>query len=126
MIAMTESRRPRRVAETIKKHIAEALSRNLHDPRLQGLTVTQVEIGADLALARVQLRAIAGVDAAGQKRIEDAANKAAGLLRAGLGERLGLRRVPELRFNYDRGQDAVIRIEELLGEIQREGTGKPE
>jgi ribosome-binding factor A len=122
---MAEARRPKRVAETIKKHIADALGRELHDPRLTGLIVTRVEIGPDLALARVHLRSLVGVmDAVAQKRIEDAANKAARLLRAGLGEKLGLRRVPELRFSYDRGQDAVNRIEELLSEIQREDGGQ--
>ncbi|MET0413359.1 MAG: 30S ribosome-binding factor RbfA [Polyangiaceae bacterium] len=123
---MSEARRPKRVAETIKKHIAEALTRNLQDPRLAGLLVTRVEIGADLALARVFVRTLAGAaDAATQKRIEAAANGAAPLLRVGLGEQLALRRVPELRFNYDKGQDAVDRIEELLGEIRSEGTSKP-
>jgi ribosome-binding factor A len=123
---MSEARRPKRVAETIKKHIAAALTRNLQDPRLTGLLVTRVEIGADLALARVFVRTLAGAaDAATQKKIESAANGAAPLLRIGLGEQLGLRRVPELRFNYDKGQDAVDRIEELLGEIRSEGTSKP-
>jgi ribosome-binding factor A len=113
------------VAETIKKHVAEALGRELSDPRLNGLTVTRVEIGPDLALARVHVRTLVGAaDDAQQKRLENAANRAAKILRAGLGEKLGLRRVPELRFSYDRGQDAVNRIEELLGEIKREGSAK--
>lgn len=123
---MSEARRPKRVAETIKKHVAAALSRDLHDPRLAGLIVTRVEIGSDLALARVFVRTLAGAaDAETQKRIEAAANRAAPLLRSGLGEQLGLRRVPEVRFNYDKGQDAVDRIEELLGEIRSEGAPKP-
>jgi ribosome-binding factor A len=123
---MTEARRPKRVAETIKKRIAEALGRDLHDPRLVGLTVTRVEVGPDLALAQVFVRTLAGVaDAKTQADIEAAANRAARLLRADLGGKLGLRRVPELRFSYDRGLDAVVRIEELLSEIQREPMGKP-
>lgn len=120
-----DGRRPKRVAETIKKHVAEALGRDLQDPRLVGLMVTRVEIGPDLAVASVHVRTLAGApDAAAQKKIEAAANRAAALLRSGLGEALGLRRVPELRFSYDRGQDAVDRIEELLSEIKREGSPK--
>jgi ribosome-binding factor A len=40
---MTEGRRPRRVAETLRKHLAEAFSRELFDPRLSGLIVTRVD-----------------------------------------------------------------------------------
>ena len=48
------------------------------------------------------------------------ANRAAAGLRRSIAPRLGLRRVPELRFHYDSGQDAIDRIETLLGEIERE------
>jgi len=121
---MTESRRPRRVAETIRKHVAEALSRELFDPRLHGLMVTRVDLGSDLSFARVYVRSMAGATGEDERaRIEEAARRAGSLLRRGLGERLGLRRVPELKFTYDRGQDAVDRVEALLGEIERERQG---
>ena len=46
---MSDGKRPRRVAEEIRKHIAEAFGRELFDPRLIGLMVTRVEVGADLS-----------------------------------------------------------------------------
>ena len=122
---MTEGRRPHRVAETIKKHVAEALSRELFDPRLHGMTLTRVVITPDLSLARLFFRTLAGEpDAAARKSLEQAANRAAKVLRRGLGERLATKRTPELTFSYDDGQDAVARVEELLGEIAAEDAGR--
>lgn len=120
---MSEARRPRRVAETIRKHIAEALTRELFDPRLVGLMVTRVDIGADLSTAHVHVRSMtASMVPADQRAVEKAANRAAPLLRRGLGARLGLKKTPGLAFSYDSGQDAVDRVEALLVEIRRESA----
>lgn len=123
---MTDDRRSRRVGETIRKHIAEALSRELFDPRLTGLMVTKVVVGADLSLARINLRAMTGtVDARRRQQVEDAANRAAPMLRRGLNNKLGIRKLPEMKFHYDEGQDALDRVEELLGEISQVPTADP-
>jgi ribosome-binding factor A len=123
---MSDGRRPRRVAETIKNYIAEALSRELFDPRLVGLTVTRVDIGPDLSLARVHVRPLVPTaDAAVRTEIEKAANRAATILRRGLGSQLGIKKTPTLEFIYDASQDALDRVEELLGEIERESGSAP-
>jgi ribosome-binding factor A len=122
---MTAGRRTNRVAETIKKHIAEALSRELFDPRLVGVVLTRVEISPDLSSARVFFRLLAGTtDAAARKETVKAANRAVPMLRRGIGERLATKRTPELSFIYDEGQDAVDRVEQLLGEIAAENSGR--
>lgn len=124
---MSDSRRPRRVAETIRKHIAEALTRELFDPRLAGLAVTQVDIGLDLSLAKVHVRAMTGSRTDEQQRqILKALSGAAPALRRGLGAQLGIKKTPELAFSYDTGQDALDRVEELLGEIARESSARGE
>ena len=56
--------------------------------------------------------------------MERAANKAAPALRRGLGERLATKRTPEISFSYDQGQDAMDRVEQLLGEIAAESAGR--
>jgi ribosome-binding factor A len=118
---MAEARRPRRVAETIRKHVAEALARDIHDPRLQGLSVTRVELGADLSVAHIYLRAMIGAPNEEARRgIERAAASAMPTLRRGLTEKLALRRLPELRAHYDDQQDSVDRIQALLHEIRED------
>jgi ribosome-binding factor A len=123
---MTESRRPRRVAETIRKYLAERFARELFDPRLTGLMVTRVEVGTDLSTAHVHVRSlVATTDPAARRAIENAANHAAPMLRRGLGAQLGIKKTPALTFSYDAGQDAIDRVEELLGEISRESGAPP-
>lgn len=122
---MTEGRRPRRVAEAIRKHIAEALGRELFDPRLVGLMITRVDIGADLSVARIHVRSLVhSNDPAERRAVEKAANRAAHVLRRGLGSALGLKKTPDLTFFYDTSQDAIERVEAILTEIEREsGSG---
>lgn len=123
---MTDGKRPRRVAEAIRKHIAEAFGRELFDPRLVGLMVTRVDVGADLSTARVHVRSLVSQDDAAVKReIEKAANRAAPMLRKAIGAQLGLKKTPSLAFFYDSGQDDIDRVEALLGEIQRESGSLP-
>lgn len=124
-VAMSDGRRPRRVAETIRKHVAEALQRELFDPRLEGLLMTRVEASPDLSVAHLHFRTLSGANGpTSYGEIEQAANRAAKLLRRGLGARLGTKKTPELVFVYDRGQDAIDRVEELLGEIARDNAGR--
>jgi ribosome-binding factor A len=109
------------VAETIRKYIAEVFARELFDPRLTGLMVTRVEIGSDLSTAKVHIRPLlATADPAARSGIENAANRVAPMLRKGLGAQLGIKKTPTLSFFYDGGQDAIDRVEELLGEIARD------
>ena len=123
---MTESRRPRRVAETIRKHIAEAFARELFDPRLTGLMVTRVELGTDLSTAHVHVRSLVPTtEAAARRDIEKAANRVVPMLRKSLGAQLGIKKTPALSFSYDEGQDALDRVEELLDEISRESGTPP-
>lgn len=123
---MTESRRPRRVAEAIRKHIAEALGRELFDPRLVGLMITRVDVGGDLSIARVHVRSLVhSADPAERLAVEKAVNRAAHILRRGLGAALGLKKTPELQFFYDSSQDAIERVEAILTEIERESGPRP-
>ena len=107
------------VAERIRDCLATALQRDLADPRLTTVGITRVEVPPDLATAIVYVRHfIGGSDEKTRRGALRALRSAAGRLRHGLGPMLQVRRVPELRFEYDTGPDATHRIEELLQEIQ--------
>lgn len=110
-----------RVAERVREEIARALARDLGDPRLSHVVITRVEMPDDLQLARVLVRlAIGAEDVAARKRLLAGLAAARGFLRKCVGQRVGLRRAPELRFQYDEGQDASVRVEALLQEIKDE------
>ncbi len=119
--------RGRRVAETIKHHLTDALARELMDPRLANLVITDVEVPDDLGMARVLVRRLVGDDdPQGRKATLRALSRVAGRLRRSLAPRLGLKRVPELRFAYDTGLDHARRVDELLREIAEEQSEQEE
>jgi len=110
-----------RVAERVREEIARAMMRDLDDPRLLLAVVIRVEMPDDLSLARVLVRLTSvGEDEAARKRLLAGLAAASGILRKRVGEGVGLRRAPELRFVYDEGQDATTRVEEILAEIDRD------
>jgi ribosome-binding factor A len=118
--ASVPGRRGKRVAESIKVYLAEALHRQIDDPRLAGLSVTDIELTEDLSIARVSVRLLGDDAPELRRRALEALRHAGGRLRRELGSKLRLRRVPELRFAYDTGADAAERVAELLDEIEAE------
>jgi ribosome-binding factor A len=109
-----------RVAERVREEIGRALVRDLDDPRLAFAVVIRVEMPDDLGVAKIMVRlANGGEDEAARKRLLAGLHAASGILRKRVGQNVGLRRAPELRFVYDEGQDASTRVEELLAEIAR-------
>src|SRR6185503_5881217 len=112
-----------RVAERVREEVARALVRDLGDPRLALAVVIRVEMPDDLGVAKIMVRlASGGDDEAARKRLLAGLSAASGILRKRVGQSVGLRRAPELRFFYDQGQDASTRVEELLEEIARNRT----
>ena len=121
---MSEGRRAKRVATRLQAYLGQALIREIEDPRLGSLVITNVEIGDDLAVAHIGVRLMVGDDNPKLRRAAmQSLSRVAGRLRRGLAPELGLRRVPELRFDYDTGHDAARRVDELLEEIRHEPHG---
>jgi ribosome-binding factor A len=122
-----ESHRTARVAGLIQARLGEILTREVNDTELSATVVTGVEISGDLSIAHVRVRRLGvGEPPNGRDAHLARLKRAVRRLRGALGPRLGLRRVPELRFTYDEGPDQAARVDELLREISREPRGKPE
>ena len=113
------STRVLRIAQGVREELASLLVDEVRDPGAEGVIVTRVEMAGDLRSARVHLRLLeGGDDPARRKRLLASLARAAGMLRREVGQRLGLRFAPELRFFYDEGGDNASRVEELLAEIE--------
>jgi ribosome-binding factor A len=104
------------VADQLRAELAQLLSREVHDPGIGFVTLTRVQVTADLQSARVFYTAL-GDDAA-RRRSERALQRAAPFLRRQIGSRLRLKRVPELSFVYDASVAGQDRIEQLLHELR--------
>jgi len=111
--------RARRVGAQIREALTDLIAREVSDPKLAGLMITGVELPDDLGVARVNVRLI--VDDADARRVVMAhLERVRSRLRRGIGGRLRLKRIPDLRFVYDTGVDRTLRVEELLAEIAAE------
>jgi ribosome-binding factor A len=117
--------RPERVAQFMRREIAEILEHRLNDPRLAGrvVSVTDVEVTPDLSFARVFVSVLeSGPE---RDRALAALQSAAGFVRHLLSDRLDLREVPEIRFVHDSSIERGARVEELLRRIQ-DGEAVPD
>ena len=112
------SRRPEQVAATIRQVIADALTREVRDPRVGFVTVTGVLVTNDLSHARVMV-SVPG-DEAEKSRAMEGLQSAAGFLRSRAARALTTRSVPELHFEFDKVMEHAARIGELLESIRGE------
>src|SRR2546421_9914896 len=104
--------RPERVAEAIRQTVAAFLTGSVRDPRVGFVTVTAVEVSADLAYARGRV-SVMGNDEEKAKSLEGLTS-AARFLRAQLAKELPLGLTSELRCELDRGLEHAQRIDRLL------------
>lgn len=113
------SHRPQQVAETIRQVVAEALAREVRDPRVGRVTLTAVTVSGDLSHATI--RFVAGGEADARDRALEGLRSAAGFLRTRVARSLGTRVVPELHFEPDLGREHAARINEVLASLKGEG-----
>jgi ribosome-binding factor A len=125
--------RKERLGEVLLGFVAAEL-RGLSDPRLQFLTLTDIDVSPDLKSARIYWSSLrkanpgaeSGDSAAGflseaeREAIEESLKKNTAFLKKRIGEELELRYVPQLIFRFDESAERGARIEELLGSIRRE------
>jgi ribosome-binding factor A len=124
--AMAANRRKERVAEALRAELAASLQSEVADARLASLVVTRVDVAPDLGSARIFVRLLSGdEDPAERKAALRSLHRASSRLKRALAPRLGLRRFPELRFEYDSGHDAARRVQALLDEIDGERPSQP-
>jgi ribosome-binding factor A len=117
LLRMATTRRQERINHLLQKQVSSLLEFELSDPRLQGLTVSAVEISPDLRHARVFIVAVG--DPEREKEIRHGLQSAVPFVRRELARRVQLRIVPELDFAFDHSIEQGDRIERLLREAQR-------
>ena len=113
---MSQGSRPDRVADQIRSELGLLLTREVHDPGIGFVTITRVQVSADLQQARVFFTVLGDEKARGNS--ERALERAMPFLRRQIGSRLRFKRVPELKFLYDESIAGQDRIEQILNEIR--------
>lgn len=117
---MATSRRVERVAELIKREVSTLIMRDIKDDRVGAgmVSITAVEVSGDLQHARIFV-SIYGTEEA---RLETMAGlgAATGFIRRELGQRLNLRRAPEVIFKEDRSFEEGVKVLSLLNKLSAE------
>ncbi|MGD8474353.1 MAG: 30S ribosome-binding factor RbfA [Anaerolineae bacterium] len=109
------TRRQRRVSELIHREMSMLLMREVRDPRLADVTITEVRITPDLLIARIYYTVMG--DAEQEREAAAALESATGYLRTQLAGRVRLRLAPELVFELDQSAAYGRRIDKLLDQI---------
>ncbi len=108
-----------RVASQIQKELAQVFQRDMDDSRLGFVTVNEVEVSKDLAMAKIYITVLNcdEDDRAGQVEL---LNEMAPMVRHHLAKRMRLRHISELRFIYDDSFDTGMRVSQLLQEAKEQ------
>ena len=109
-----EPQRRRRIEAEIQRVLSEVIAREVKDPRVGSVTITAVNMSADMGGARVYFTPFASLMPPEEVRI--GLTHAGGFLRGEVGRRLHLRHAPKLEFVFD---DTVDRAAHLTGLIDR-------
>jgi ribosome-binding factor A len=108
--------RLQRIADRIRQELSEMLIREISDPRLKLIYVTDVKIDKELAFADVYVSAIEGVSRS--KDVLAGLESASGFIRRILASRIELRAFPRLRFHWDVTPENADHIEKILAELR--------
>ncbi|EGQ4483534.1 30S ribosome-binding factor RbfA [Staphylococcus pseudintermedius] len=107
--------RAERVGEQMKKELMDIINNKLKDPRVGFLTITDVQPTNDLSLAKVYLTLL-GSDKERENTFKGL-EKAKGFIKSEIGQRMRLRIVPDLQFEYDESIEYGNRIERLIQDL---------
>jgi ribosome-binding factor A len=106
------------VGEQMKKELGDIIGRKIKDPRIGFVTVTDVQVSGDLQQAKVFI-SVLGDEEQRQNTLKGLA-KAKGFIRSEIGQRIRLRKTPEIQFEFDESIDYGNRIETLLHQLNSE------
>ena len=116
---MAQGHRPDRVGDQIREILSEMLARGaVHDPGIGFITLTRVQVSSDLQMARVFYTTLG--DAKARAETAKALTRATPFFRRQLGDRMRLRRVPEVDFRFDESIAHQDRIEQILRDLHEE------
>jgi len=114
---MPSKLRLQRIGDRIRQDLSEmVVMGEIRDPRISGVTITDVKVDRELAYADVFLSAVEGSERA--EEVLQGFNRANGFIRKALAERIELRVFPRLRYHWDPTPERADRIERLLASLR--------
>ncbi len=111
-----------RVNEMMKREIGTMIQMDIHNPELEFVTITNVNVSKDLQVARVSFSVLGD-----EKKVQNVTRILSGIsgqVRKLVGQRIRLRYTPKIEFVYDKSIEYGAQIERALEEIRKENSGK--
>ncbi len=113
--------RLQRISDRIRNELSEMLINEVQDPRLAGISVTDVKVDRELAYADIFVSAVEGHERS--REVLEGLHSASGFLRHALSMKVDLRTFPRLRFHWDPTPERADHIERVLASLRtEEGT----
>ena len=105
-----------RLSDLVRLHVCSLLEREINDPRVQGVTVTDVDVTPDTKYAKVFYSLIG--DDARKKEVAEGLHSAQGWVSHELGKRLRTRNTPHVTFVFDQSLETGDKMSRLLDELK--------
>lgn len=115
---MPSKLRMKRINDRMKEILSMVLLAKIEDPRLLGVSVTDVKVDRELDYANIYVSALEGQERS--QEVIEALNHARKFLRYEISQEIDLRVTPKLRFFWDPTPEKAARIDSLLAEWQNE------
>lgn len=112
--------RLQRIADRFREDLSEMLIQVIADPRLSGITITDVKVDRELTFADIYVSALEGK--ARETEIMEALQHAKGFLRSALADRIELRVHPQLRFHWDMTPERADKIDRLIHSLNKSAS----
>ncbi len=115
---MLAGKRNKRVGDLLLREIADLLLKKVRDPRVQGITLSGIQMSRDLKHAKIYY-SVLGED----QKIQEAQqglDSAKGFIKREAGHRLGLKYVPEIQFRHDPSLDRGDHLEKVFRKMKTE------
>lgn len=108
-----------RVAQEVRREATDILRKQVRDPRVEGVTITDVEVTGDLQFAKVFYSTLED-DEETKTETQAGLDKASGIIRSEIGNRIKLYKTPEIRFVRDESLEYGNRIDQILNDLKKD------
>ena len=112
-------KRADRVSDLLKEEISQMLLREVKDPHIGFITITDVEVSKDLQVAKVYYTILG--DEKQSRESAQALNRVSCFIKRQLGKRLRMRYIPDIIFRYDHSLEYGDKIDHILSHLENPG-----
>lgn len=110
--------RPEKIAREIQRLVSQIFQNDLKDPRINSVTITKVEVTADLKLAKIYYTVLGGRKE--KENVEKGIRSAMTYIRRRIADNIRMKFIPKLEIKPDMGLDYSAKIERIIEQIHSE------